>query len=86
MLINFLLNAIISIIAAPFTLLPTGTSLDIHSAVTTLTSSSLFPNLGWANDYFPITEFVLLLTIALSTWLIMYLIRFALWIWNIVKP
>jgi hypothetical protein len=86
MLINFVLNAVISVLAAPFTLLPTGSSLDINSAATTLTGSSFFPSLGWANDYFPLTEFVGLLTIALSTWLITYLIKFALWIWNTVKP
>jgi hypothetical protein len=86
MLINFLLNAVISILAAPFTLLPTGTSLDINSAASTLTSSSFFPHLGWANDYFPLDEFVILLGIALSTWVIVYLIRFAIWVWNTIKP
>jgi hypothetical protein len=86
MLTTFILNSIIDVIAGPLSLLPTESSLNINSLTGTLTSSAFFPNLGWANNYFPLDEFGTLLTIALTTWLITYLIKFALWIWNTIKP
>ncbi len=73
MITTFILNAFLDIIASIFTLLPTGTALNINTLVGTFTSGKLLPALGWANNYFPLDEFGTLLSVALATWLITFL-------------
>ena len=86
MITNFLLNGILTILTAPLALLPHEPSLGIATGASTLTSSSFFPHLGWANDFFPLSEAIAMIGIAAATFLVIYVIKLALWLWDTIKP
>lgn len=79
-LIN-LLQGIVSTILAP---LPTGSSLNLTSQATAVTTSPLWPNFGWLNNYIPIDQMIAALTIILTTLAITLTIRVALYLWNLL--
>jgi hypothetical protein len=84
MITTAILNGLLSLINLVLSPLPTGSSLNLSTQATALTTSSLWPHLGWLNDYLPVDQAVTAFTLILSTWGIIYLIRIGLWIWNLL--
>lgn len=76
-----LLSGIIGTILSP---LPTGSNLGLNTQAQAITQSSLWPQLGWYNNYIPISQMVLAGAIILSTVAVTLLIRVGLYLWNLL--
>jgi hypothetical protein len=85
-LVTFILKWALAIVTAPFALLPTIGSLGLNTLATTITTSSWWPPLGWANNYFPISEAIAMITFLVTVFVVMYLVKAAIWLWNTIKP
>lgn len=89
-MVTVITNAILAIILTPLNFiinqLPTEPGLGLNTLATTITTSTFWPHLGWANDYFPLTEFAAYLAITLTVFAVAYLIRIFIWLWDTVKP
>jgi hypothetical protein len=86
MLTTFVLQWAMAIITAPFTLLPTIAPLGINALATTITTSSEWPGLGWINNYFPLSEAIAYISFLVTIFIVMYLVKTAIWLWETIKP
>ncbi len=83
MIVSSLLWIILAPIQGLIDLLPTaGSGLGINTLATTITSSSYWPNLGWANDYFPVDLAITLIGFTITAMFTMFTIRIALWLYH----
>jgi hypothetical protein len=83
MITNLFLNLIWAPIHGIFNLLPTaGAGLGINTLATTITTSSYWPSLGWANNYFPLDLTVNLFTVLLGVYFTLLGIRVVVWVYH----
>jgi hypothetical protein len=83
MVTDLLLNLVLAPIAALFHHLPgIGAGLGMHSLATTITTSSFWPDLGWANNYLPLDLAATLMGILITTTITMLGIRVTLWVYH----
>lgn len=82
MITNFLLTFLITPVVALIQLLPSGSGLGLNTLATTITGSSYWPALGWANDYFPINTAITCITVIISVLVIMTTIQIGMWLFH----
>jgi hypothetical protein len=81
---SFIITGLLSAISIIFGPLPSGSSLNLTTQAATITTSSYWPQLGWLNNYIPVDQAVAALTLIITTWGVVYLIRIGIWLWNLL--
>jgi hypothetical protein len=77
MITDAILGFFESIVTSILGLLPDIEAPDLAGMVESI--HGFFAYFGWANQYVPLDQIVVMLGIGLGSWFAMYLIRFALW-------
>ncbi|MCU1362389.1 MAG: hypothetical protein JWM55_217 [Acidimicrobiaceae bacterium] len=80
MITTDVINFILVPIKALLNVLPTASNLGLSGYVSTILAD--VPGLGWANQYFPITQAIDALTLVFSVMAIMLLVNLGLWIYH----
>jgi hypothetical protein len=61
-------------------LLPSSPSLGLNSDATAVVDGGFFNHLGWANNYFPVSDAVTAVGVLLALFAILNIARVALWV------
>jgi hypothetical protein len=61
-------------------LLPAWTPVDLSGPVAAITGTALFDGLGWLNHYLPVDTMLTLLSLQLTIWAAVYVVRFVIWL------
>jgi hypothetical protein len=77
-----LINAMIAAVALPLSALPDIAPPGLATMAAGL--SGLWAHFGWANKYVPLDQIVIMIGIAVGSWFALYLIRFAVWVYNLI--
>lgn len=85
MILNVLLTIIEAPILALIDLLPHGAGLGLNTLATSIVGSSYWPQLGWANDYFPLDTAITCIELILATAIIMVTLQMATWIYDKIR-
>jgi hypothetical protein len=81
-IIAFLFNSLTTVLTFFLNPLPTGTTSSLTTAVSNLTSSSFWPDLGWANNYLPLDQAITALGLLLTLFAITYVVQVAIWVYH----
>ena len=80
MIVGGLILVVYDLLAYTIGLLPTGPSLGLNGFALTIASSSIWGHLGWANDYFPLSDLAVAIGVVLTMWGVFVILRLTIWI------
>ena len=61
-------------------LIPTPVVPGLNAMATTVVGDGWFGHLGWANNYFPITDILTAFSLVLGVWGVVWVVKAVLWV------